>query len=498
MSTQEPDRQVEQVEHLLKEGIAAARAEDKATARALFEQVVELDEHNEKGWFWLAAMVDTDEEKRVCLGNVVVINPQNERAKRLLEQLEEKSLATAPASAAPGTPSRNMAYLAAALGAVAVIVLLIALVALLSGGDEEPTPSPAVTQPPGSPAGESGAAVAVTDPDETAVEPTRMPSLLPPTWTPAPTATPLDTGPGTPLPPAPASLAGTIIMQTGSVPGDPNNHPIAIIRPDGSERFIVTGTNERGQTPVLSPDGSEYLFVKYAPGTRELILQFNNLQGTEPRSASATWGGGPLLDDQHSPAWSSDGAWIAFSAVGMGSATRDLYRASLIGEAGSADNLTRLTTDDAIESWPAFSPGGQFIVYAADLSLVELGGSTELRIYNMADGRVSNLTDNGAALIEAAPDWSPDGAQIVFHALEEGATAPDIYIMDADGQSPPEKLVDSDAADIQPRFSPDGRHIVFSSDRTGNWDVFIYELATGEIFQVTTDPVTDIANDWGP
>jgi Tol biopolymer transport system component len=494
MNNQEPDRQVE---HLLKEGIAAARAEDKATARALLEQVIELDQHNEKGWFWLAAVVDTDEEKRVCLGNVIVINPQNERAQRLLEQLEQKTLTTA-ASAAPATSGRKTAYLAAALGAIAVVALLLALV-VLSGGDDEPPASPTDTSAPAAGAAESSPAAAVDDPDQAAAAaPTRTPSPLPPTWTPAPTGTPANTGPGTPLPAAPPSLGGWIIMQSGSVPGDPANQPIALLRPDGSERFIVSATNERGQTPILSPDSSEYLFVKYAPGTRELILQFNNLQSTEPRSASAAWGRGPLLDDQHGPAWSSNGAWIAFSAVGMGSATRDLYRADLTGEPGSASNLTRLTTDDAIDIWPAFSPGGQFVVYASDLSLVELGGSTELRIYNTADGKVTNLTNNGAALIEAAPDWSPDGAQIVFHALEEGATAPDIYIMNADGQSPPEKLTDSDAADIQPRFSPDGQHIVFSSDRAGNWDVFIYEIATGTIFQVTTDPVTDIANDWGP
>ncbi|NLF74924.1 MAG: hypothetical protein GX573_04445 [Chloroflexi bacterium] len=495
MTTQEPNGQVE---NLLKQGIAAARAEDKATARALFEQVVELDQHNEKGWFWLAAVVDSDEEKRVCLGNVVVINPQNERAKRLLEQLEEKGLTTLAASDPAGKPARKTALLAVALGAIAVIALLVAALALLSGGDDEPPVAPTGTLPAASSAEEPGAAVAIVEPGQPTAVPSQTPSPLPPTWTPAPTSTPLDTGPGTPLPPAPSGLRGTIIMQSGSVPGDPDNQPVAIIRPDGSERFIVSAPNERGQTPVLSPDGSQYLFVKFATGTRELVLQFNNLQGTEPQTASAVWGGGPLLDDQHGPAWSSDGRWIAFSAVGMASATRDLYRAELTGESGTAANLTRLTTDDAIDTWPSFSPGGQFIVYAADLSLVELGGSTELRIYNTADGQVTNLTNNGAALIEAAPDWSPDGARVVFHALEDGATAPDIYWMPADGQSPPEKLIDSDAADIQPRFSPDGQHVVFSSDRTGNWDVFIYEIATGTTYQVTTDPVTDIANDWGP
>ncbi|MEP0762223.1 MAG: PD40 domain-containing protein, partial [Chloroflexota bacterium] len=61
----------------------------------------------------------------------------------------------------------------------------------------------------------------------------------------------------------------------------------------------------------------------------------------------------------------------------------------------------------------------------------------------------------------------------------------------------PEPLITSDADDIQPRFSPDGRFAVFSSNRTGNWDVFIYELETETLYQVTYAPHTDVANDWG-
>ena len=129
------------------------------------------------------------------------------------------------------------------------------------------------------------------------------------------------------------------------------------------------------------------------------------------------------------------------------------------------------------------------------ISQVELGGSTN-RIYNTADGLVTNLTNNGAALIEAAPDWSPDGARVVFHASRT-RYRPDIYWMPADGQSPPEKLIDP-TPPTSSRASRRTASIVFSSDRTGNWDVFIHEIATGTTYQVTTDPVTDIANDWGP
>ena len=79
------------IAELLRKGIEAAREGNKRQARELFEQVVELDEKNEKGWFWLASVVDTDDERRICLSNVLHINPNNERAKRALDALQAKA-----------------------------------------------------------------------------------------------------------------------------------------------------------------------------------------------------------------------------------------------------------------------------------------------------------------------------------------------------------------------------------------------------------------------
>ena len=502
-----------QVDKLLQEGINLARAGDKGRAREVLEQVVELDKHNEKAWFWLAAVVDSDEEKRVCLGNVVVINPNNARAKRLLEQLEHgqtEIVTQRKPDAESDGPSRNMVYLAIGLGVVAIVVLLVLLVMVLGGGDDEkngettPTSGQAAAVADTSTPGESSAngQAAGSTATATAVLPTPLPSQtpspLPPTWTPRPSATPANLGPGTPLPTIASNPGGLIIMRSGEIPGDDANQPIAVIRPDGSNRVFVSTENERGHTPVLSPDSSRYVFIKYAPGTREVVMQFNNLHGTEPRSGSARWGGSPILDKQNAPAWSPDGNWVAFTAIGLASATVDVYRVSMAGPEGDPEALERLTADDAVESWPAWSPDSQRLVYAVDLAKVELNGANELRIYTVEDGQTSSLTTNGNELIEAAPDWSPDGRYIVFHAQEAGATETDIYRIPADGSAPAEKIIDSDFNDIQPRFSPDGRYIVFSSDRTGNWDVFIYEIASETLYQVTTDPVTDIANDWGP
>ncbi|MGQ9848627.1 MAG: hypothetical protein ACUVSU_01110 [Aggregatilineaceae bacterium] len=491
-----------QVDELLRQGIDAARAGQHAIARALLEQVVEIDERNEKGWFWLAAVTDDLHEKRVCLGNVLVINPDNERARRLLERLEgveSPDISPAQETGASGRPGRTSVYLAIGTGVVAIALLIVVIMLVLGhrgGNDESEAGAGPQSHVSGLPTLTSQAA-ATLPVTPTLPPPSSTPTAPPPTWTPVPTRTPVPAVPPTLFPPPPTTLPGQIIMRSGTVLADPLNQPIVLIRADGSAMRTITQANVRGHGPALSPKGAEYAFVMYAPGTREYILQLDNLQGTDPRPASVYWTGKPVLIQQDMPAWSPDGRWLAFVARGLDAATPDLYRLEATDRQGDPAQLERLTNDDTIESWPAYSPDGTRIVYVADMSLMAPDKPVDLRVFDLNTRQILPLTTNGAALIEAAPDWSPDGQSIVFQGRIAGSQDSDIYRVLATGGTP-EKLIDSDAEDIQPRFSPDGNYLVFSSNRSGNWDVFIYEFATQSIYQLTSDAQTDVANDWGP
>jgi len=498
-------------EQLLQQAIEAARAGDRAEARRLLDQVVMLDERNEVAWFWLAAVADSVEEKRAFLAKVVAINPLNDRARRLLEQLESAAAqADAPpseAEAAPAAPAApavaepqtlNMALI---VGVLAVLGLAIVIALLLNQGDDSPPESagaPPVDlsgvqrEQPTQPAASDGSQ-AQTPPDSgEAATPSAPAQTLVPTWTPAPSATSVVRDPATPLAAAPTGLSGRIVMRSGPVLGDDRLQPIVLAAPDGSQARAVSEGGERGMAPALSP-GARYLAYVGVTSTREQLLKVIPL---DRPGATWFWGGTPRLDQQDMPTWSPDGNWIAFVASSFNDQLPDLYRVT--GFASGEPTLERLTQDNAIESWPSFSPNGTQIVYAVDMS--PSGGATELRILDIPSGQVRNLTGNGAALVESSPDWSPNPnrAYIAFHAQEEGAAQSDIYWVPADGSAPPEKIIESEASEIHPRFSPDGRYILFSSDRTGNWDVFLYEVASGEIFQVTTSPTVDIATDWAP
>jgi tetratricopeptide (TPR) repeat protein len=74
---------------LLQRGIEAARAKRTDEARTLLMQCVELDEQNEQAWLWLSGVVESLDDRRVCLDNVLAINPGNQRAQAGLRWLNE-------------------------------------------------------------------------------------------------------------------------------------------------------------------------------------------------------------------------------------------------------------------------------------------------------------------------------------------------------------------------------------------------------------------------
>lgn len=75
------------VDAMVRAGAEAYRAGNREEARLLLERAIELDQYNETAWLWLSAVVTSQEEQRTCLENVLVINPNNERAKQGLRSM---------------------------------------------------------------------------------------------------------------------------------------------------------------------------------------------------------------------------------------------------------------------------------------------------------------------------------------------------------------------------------------------------------------------------
>ena len=87
-------------------------------------------------------------------------------------------------------------------------------------------------------------------------------------------------------------------------------------------------------------------------------------------------------------------------------------------------------------------------------------------------------------------DVSPDGQWIVF-ASTRHSMQPNLYLKKVDGVAVTQ-LTDDPAGDVQPCFAPDGKSVVFSSNRTGNWDLWQVGLTGGQAVQLTHAPQHEV------
>jgi TolB protein len=90
--------------------------------------------------------------------------------------------------------------------------------------------------------------------------------------------------------------------------------------------------------------------------------------------------------------------------------------------------------------------------------------------------------DLGATGSSNAPEWSPDGANVVFH--REVSRAPQLFVVDVGNKRL--RQFTSAGRNEDPTWAPDGRHIAFISDRSGQRQIWIIDIETGRVRQVRT------------
>jgi len=88
----------------LAEGIAQAKAGQRESARGLLLRVVERDERNAQAWLWLSGVVDSREDRRVALENVLSVEPGNALARAGLDWLERQAEARPAPAREAATP----------------------------------------------------------------------------------------------------------------------------------------------------------------------------------------------------------------------------------------------------------------------------------------------------------------------------------------------------------------------------------------------------------
>ena len=145
-------------------------------------------------------------------------------------------------------------------------------------------------------------------------------------------------------------------------------------------------------------------------------------------------------------------------------------------ETGAVHTIAGQACDEAE---PAWSPGGTQLVYQADCA-------ESYDIYRVnSDGSVSTRLTFTPDIDEREPVYAPDGSQIIYRinlreATETNAVG-ELWIMDSNGNNQRGLGVIGRA----PAWSPDGSRLAFMSDRSGRWNIYLYEVGTGRTDQLT-------------
>jgi Tol biopolymer transport system component len=290
----------------------------------------------------------------------------------------------------------------------------------------------------------------------------------------------------------------------------------------GSERMLrVTNHPSTWISAAWSPDGTSIAFVRTSEGATGIFV-VSALGGPERRLVSDAVGLGHFIQ----VSWSPDGNRLAYSRYGATGA-QQIFTANL-------DTLVSQPLAPAPTCWdaaePAYSPDGKRLAFVCTSSVAEY----DIYVASIPDGRLQRLASMSGDAQGLA--WSADGGRIVFSndtgdggtlwtltmdgqltqlSFGENGTAPvirgsriayvrgqdtiDIWrydLTDPHPENSAQKLIYSTRAQMLPRYSNDGTHIAFQSNRTGRTEIWIADAQGADAMRATSfnGPFTSAPN----
>ena len=221
---------------------------------------------------------------------------------------------------------------------------------------------------------------------------------------------------------------------------------------DGANEKQLTNNGSINVSPAFAPNQEDVYFTSYMNGTPQLY-RVNVGSGKTKQIGSFN---GLVA----APSVSPDGKKIACVISDRGNS--DIYVLDLDGKV-----IKRLTSNPAIESSPTWSPDGRFIAFSSDRTGMP-------QIYVMDDDGISTHRITWQGSYNDSPVWSHRGDRITLVSRTETGRF-NLVSIDTSGQD--YRTLTNLGTNENPHFSPDGKHIIFSSTRLGGIDIYTMDVS---------------------
>ncbi len=503
----------EDLQSKFQNAIKAMKSGDNITARDLLNEVIEEDEENVEAWVALSKVVDNDDEKRICLTTILQLDPTNSYARTELAKSEAKIEKTASEEEVVPGITRGMVRKAAIGSAAYILVVFIIttlIVSTINGGkNAQRAEATKIVQDATNAAGviETGnAVIAMTQTMESITQTAQAKLLITPsatfTWTPDarfPTWTPTATE-GAPeyrvLDLPPAEIPGVIMGWGGRDSTNSGYVEFYRIPANGSEPAERVYT-EFGRNLSSNVPGQTVIIERYdrQVGNTDIITLDPNEEVPPAQAPKTLKGFIPLFEsvrvlDVQNPSLSADGTKFVVDALVMDTDLREIFLVDI-----TANQITQITNDGANYITPELSQDGTRILATRQ----DPTNGTDLVLIEVATLNQIPMTTDGDALIESQPAWHKDNLQAVFKAHPSGQeNNSEIYTLRILPQSGATALLIATGDDeTNPIMDPNGLYVAFASNRgAGVYNVYIYEIATGETYQLTDDEFDTFPGGW--
>jgi Tol biopolymer transport system component len=259
------------------------------------------------------------------------------------------------------------------------------------------------------------------------------------------------------------------------------NFELYSIQNNGSDLQRLTSDLGIDAHPCYSPDGKNIAFTGQRNGKFDIYLI--TAEGGEPIQVTKHEG------SNRGPCFSPDGKKIVYESNADGN--YELYIISLDGT-----NRKQLThTDAPIQNYgPNYAADGMRIAFSSN----QEGGDNNthnLFILNLADGKSTKLTEN--INNTDGKSWSPSGKELVFSALLDGVSQ--LFVVEVKTKKVTQ-LTHSEGnpnpfapggvfpvikGEVTPHWTPDGKKIIFASDRNNRYDLYQMNPDGSEVTRLT-------------